>query len=133
MNMAQQKTINLPKTLLSFITKFYTVLLPYFSDYKMHFLAPKLWEENGGVSYSPNVAYLVSGGGGVFILLNILPHFLLQRFFFLFSSSKTLVHLMVQKIQYLDMYIFYISDHTLGTCSTILKDYQKGCCIIRVM
>ena len=31
--------------------------LPYFSYYKTHF-APKIWEENGGVSYSLNVAYL---------------------------------------------------------------------------
>ena len=34
---------------------------------------------------------------------------------------------------YLDMCIFYISDHKLGTCFTILKDYQKSCCIIRVI
>ena len=36
--------------------------LPYFSDYKMH--TPQIWEENGGASYSPNVAYLVYGGRG---------------------------------------------------------------------
>ena len=35
--------------------------LPYFSDYKMHF-PPQIWEENGGASYSPNVAYLTCGG-----------------------------------------------------------------------
>ena len=41
---------------------------------------PQIWEENGGASYSPNVAYLAcwegAGGGGV-------------GFCFLFSSSKT--------------------------------------------
>ena len=30
--------------------------LPYFLDYKM--APPQIWEENGGASYSPNVAYL---------------------------------------------------------------------------
>ena len=34
---------------------------------------------------------------------------------------------------YLDMYIFCISDHKPGTCLTILKDYWKGCCIIRAI
>ena len=50
----------------------------YFSDYKMHSLPPKIWEENGGASYSPNVAYLACGGsgGGTGVV-------------FLFSSSKT--------------------------------------------
>ena len=47
---------------------------------------PKMWgEENGGASYSANVAYLAhwrgQGGGGAGV------------FFFLFSSSKTEVHL----------------------------------------
>ena len=37
--------------------------LPYFSDYKMHFF-PQIWEENGGASYSLNVAYLTHEGGG---------------------------------------------------------------------
>ena len=31
------------------------------------------------------------------------------------------------------MYIFYISYHRLGTCLTILKDYRKGRCIIRLL
>ena len=35
----------------------------YFSDYKTHF-PKKIWEENGGVSYSPNVAYLACREGG---------------------------------------------------------------------
>ena len=26
---------------------------------------PQIWEESGGVSYSPNVAYLAHWGGGV--------------------------------------------------------------------
>ena len=44
------------------------VVLPYFSDYKMHF-PTQIWEENGGASHSPNVAYLAGGGwqwSGVF-------------------------------------------------------------------
>ena len=36
----------------------------YFSDYKTHFPPPQIWEESGGVSYSPNVAYLACWGGG---------------------------------------------------------------------
>ena len=35
--------------------------LLYFSDYKTH---PPIWEENGGASYSPNVAYLLPRGVG---------------------------------------------------------------------
>ena len=31
----------------------------YFSGYKTHFF-PQIWEENGGASYSPNVAYIYS-------------------------------------------------------------------------
>ena len=50
-----------------------------FLDYKTHF-HPQIWEENGGASYSPNVANLALWGeacsGGV------------GFFFFLFSSSK---------------------------------------------
>ena len=30
--------------------------IQYFSDYRTHFF-PQIWEENGGASYSPNVAY----------------------------------------------------------------------------
>ena len=41
----------------------FKINLPYFSDYKMH-LCPQIWEENGGASYSPNVAYLAGGGAG---------------------------------------------------------------------
>ena len=28
---------------------------------------PQIWEENGGASYSPNVAYLARGGGGAVV------------------------------------------------------------------
>ena len=53
--------------------------IPYFLDYKIHF-PPQIWEENGGASYSPNIAYLARDGVEV----------LVERvFFFLFSSSKT--------------------------------------------
>ena len=34
---------------------------------------------------------------------------------------------------YLDVYIFYNSDHKLGTYLTILKDYSKDHCIVRVI
>ena len=39
--------------------------LPYVLDYKMRFPPPKIWEENGGASYSPNVAYLGWGPAAV--------------------------------------------------------------------
>ena len=45
---------------------------------------------------------------------------------------KTLLSF-ITKFSSLDMYIFYIRNHKLGTCSTILKDYGKGRCIIRVI
>ena len=45
---------------------------------------------------------------------------------------KTLLSF-ITKFYNLDMDIFYISDHTLETCLTILKDYQQGCCIMRVI
>ena len=37
--------------------------IPYFLDYKMQF-PQQIWEENGGASYSANVAYLALWGGG---------------------------------------------------------------------
>ena len=37
------------------------------------------------------------------------------------------------KFHYLHMYIFYVSDHTLGTCLKNFEDSQKGHCIIRVI
>ena len=40
---------------------------------------PQIWEENGGASYSPNVAYVARCGGGAAV----------EWVFFLFSSSKT--------------------------------------------
>ena len=63
--------------------------LPCFSDYKMHF-PPQIWEENGGESYSPNVAYLAHcPGRGLVVEWGFSP---------LFSSSKTQVCLMVRCI-----------------------------------
>ena len=41
----------------------YQFNISYFSDYKVQ-LPHQNWEENGGVSYSPNVAYLALCGGG---------------------------------------------------------------------
>ena len=38
-------------------------LVPYSSDYKIHF-SPQIWEENGGASYSLKVAYLACWWGG---------------------------------------------------------------------
>ena len=55
--------------------------ISYFSDYKTH-PPKKIWEENGGASYSPNVAYLACGGWGEVGGSGV-------GFFFLFSSSKT--------------------------------------------
>ena len=57
--------------------------LPYFQTIRR---TPQIWEENRGASYSPNVAYLacsrgVAGGG--------LGRVVVERGFFLFSSSKT--------------------------------------------
>ena len=56
--------------------------LPYFLDYKTHFppTTTKIGEENGGASYSPNVAYLAHWGRGGKSEAG---------FFLLFSSSKT--------------------------------------------
>ena len=56
---------------------------------------PQIWEENGGASYSPNVAYLVrrsregggSGGAGS-QEAGAGPHFLLQIFFSYFPPLK---------------------------------------------
>ena len=64
--------------------------LPYVLDYKTH--SPhQIWEENGGVSYSLNVAYLAHCrvGGELFMLLNILPHFLFQNVFSYFPPLKS--------------------------------------------
>ena len=49
--------INLFKTI--YLSFFLTPTV--FSDYKTHFPL-KIWEENGGASYSPNVAYLAGWG-----------------------------------------------------------------------
>ena len=61
----------------------------YFLDYKTYFPL-QIWEENGGASYSLNVAWLMAGGGDImiFMLLNILPHFLLQKCFSYFPPLK---------------------------------------------
>ena len=55
--------------------KFTEKELPYFSDYKTHF-SPKIWEENGRASYSPNVAYVArwgAGSGGADIFFSYFP------------------------------------------------------------
>ena len=51
----------------------------YFSDCKTHFPPPQIWEENGGASYSLNVAYLAhcsgeegSSGSGFFFPIFLL-------------------------------------------------------------
>ena len=62
--------------------------LPYFSDYKMH--PPTIWEEKGGASYSPNVAYLACYR--ISALKDVIKYFttfFASKIFFLFSSSKT--------------------------------------------
>ena len=48
---------------------------------------PQIWEENGGASYSPNVPYMACLGG-LFMLLNILPDFLLQKNFSYLTPLK---------------------------------------------
>ena len=57
----------------------------------MHF-PPKFGEENGGASYSPNVAYLAHwvgvGGGAGPQEAGAGPHFLLQKFFSYFPPLK---------------------------------------------
>ena len=56
---------------------------------------PQIWEENGGASYSLNVVYLarlggrVGGGGAGSEEAGAGPHFLLQKIFSYFSSSKS--------------------------------------------
>ena len=78
-----------------------SMYLPYFFDYKMH-RSPQIWEENRGVSYSLNVAYLAHGEGrGIYVIKYFTTFFASKNFFFLFSSSKTYVRLMVRKIQYI--------------------------------
>ena len=52
---------------------------------------PQIWEENGGASYSPNVAYIYIGEILYYLLLNILPHFLLQIFFSYFPLKPRCV------------------------------------------
>ena len=60
-----------------------------FSDYNMYF-PPQIWEENGGASYSPNVAslacYRISALKDV---IKYFTTFFASKFFFLFSFSKT--------------------------------------------
>ena len=61
----------------------------YFLDCKTHF-HPQIWEENGGASYSPNVAYLARYR--ISALKDVIKYsttFFASKFFFLFYSSKT--------------------------------------------
>ena len=67
----------------------------YFSDYKMHSSPTQIWEENGGASYSPKVAYLARwgedggcGGGERSQEAGAGPHILLQKFFSYFPPLK---------------------------------------------
>ena len=49
-----------------------------FSRLKRTLFPPQTWEENGGVSYSPNVAYLAYwglGGGGAVVDQGFFPYF----------------------------------------------------------
>ena len=65
------------------------VQVPYFSDCKTHF-PPQIWEENGGVSYSLNVAYLARYR--ISALKDVIKYFttfFASKFFPLFSASKT--------------------------------------------
>ena len=49
----------------------------------------------------------------------------------LFKALLSFIAKFYTKFYYLDMYICYIIDYKLGICSAILKDYQKGHCVIR--
>ena len=63
--------------------------VPYFPGYEMHF-PPKIWEEGGGASYSPNVAYLARYR--ISALKDVIKNsttFFASKMFPLFSSSKT--------------------------------------------
>ena len=81
---------------------------------------PQIWEENGGTSYSPNVAYLARTGGkggrqrgsGVTEDRSRTTCFA-SNFFFLSSSSKTQVHLMVQCVLQSKKYGKYILLHCM--------------------
>ena len=58
------------------------IILPYFSDYKTHFPS-QIWEENGGASYSLNVAYLACYRMSALkdVIKYFTTFFLLQKFF----------------------------------------------------
>ena len=63
--------------------------IKYFSYYKTHF-PPQIWEEEGGASSSPNVAYLARYR--ISALKDVIKYFttfFASKLFFLFSSSKT--------------------------------------------
>ena len=50
---------------------------------------PQIWEENGGASYSPNVAYLARWGGGKAVEQGFFPYFPpLKRMCVLWSSAS---------------------------------------------
>ena len=58
--------------------------LPYFSDYKTH---PPIWEENGGASYSPNVAYVYTGEILCYFCLLVFKDFI-YSFIYLFERGE---------------------------------------------
>ena len=49
------------------------------------------------------------------------------------AAQRKIVIYLKHWFYYLDRYIFCISDHKLETCSMIVKDYQEGRYIIRVI
>ena len=65
-----------------------TSKIPSFLDYETYFSPPKFGRKLGGASYSLNVAYICIGESMLFMLLNILLHFWLQKFFPYFSPLK---------------------------------------------
>ena len=94
-----------------------------FSDYKTR--PPNLGGKWGCVLYSECSSPGSRGRGGL-RLLNILTHFLLQNFFFLFSYSVTWVHLMVPKILY--VYKRFWNDILVGSPAkaAMLLNYTKS-------
>ena len=86
---------------------------------------PNLGGKWGCVLYSECSSPGSRGRGGL-RLLNILTHFLLQNFFFLFSYSETWVHLMVPKILY--VYKRFQNDILVGSPAkaAMLLNYTKS-------
>ena len=138
MNVAQHKTINMLKTSLSFLKRIFkniylfldkgegrekerqrniNVWLPLAHPLPGTQPTTQAWALTRNWTSNPLVHRLA---------LNPLSPIARAKYYLVLLLSVILFN-------YWDIYIFYISNHKLGTCSLILKDYQKGHCIIRVI